>query len=369
MLVERLEIRLLDLPLVEPFIASHGTTTSRQIVVVRIETDRGHGWGECSALPEPTYTEEFAAGAFMVLEDELAPRLVGHSLAPEQVRSRLSVVGGNPMAKAALEMALLDAELRYRNISLAAWLGVTRSAVKAGAAVGIASPDAVARRVAALADEGFARVKIKIKPGHDQEVIGAVQAAAAGVELQVDGNGAYRADDHDHLVRLATSGVTTIEQPFAPGDTEAAARLVAASQVPIVADEAASSTSTVQRLERAGVLSGVSVKPPRLGGILAARDLHDRGRETELAMTAGGMLETGLGRGALAAVAALDGFTITGDVSPAGRWLAVDPWPDLVMAGDEIQVPSGPGIAPNPDLDHLEAQTLQHTELRFRRFR
>ena len=363
MLIERIELRLLALPLVEPFVAAHGTTSNREIVVVRIDTDRGHGWGECSALPEPTYTDEFAAGAFIVLDEELAPRLVGHRLDAAAVRSRLAVVGENPMAAAALEMALLDVELRMQRQPLAVRLGATTTAVPAGAAIGLGAPGEVAERAAALVAEGFERVKLKITPGHDLALVEAVRAAAPSAEIHLDGNGSYRPAEEGILGELAQSGIGAIEQPFAPTEVDAAARLVADSPVPIVADEAASSVAAIDRLRRAGALSGVSLKPPRLGGILAAVEAHDRCRSWGLAMTAGGMVETGLGRHALAAVAALGGFTLTGDVSPAGRWLRADPWSDVTMQAGKIDVPDGPGIAPDPDPDLLDEYTTRRAEL------
>ncbi|MCP3992305.1 MAG: o-succinylbenzoate synthase [Actinomycetia bacterium] len=359
MLVDRIELRLLNLPLVEPFVAAHGTMTTRELVVVRIETDSGHGWGECSALPEPTYSDEFAGGAFIILEDELGPRIVGHRLTAGDVLNRLAVVGGNPMAKAALEMALLDAELRADGTSLADHLGHGTTEVKAGAAVGLGSRDEVTERIADLVAEGFARVKLKIEPGHDQQVVEQIQAQVPGVEIQLDGNGSYRRDHVSLLTELATSGVTSIEQPFAPGDETTAAVLVEASPVPIVADEAATDLVTVDRLARHGVLSGVSIKPPGLGGIGAAISMHDRALGLGLALTAGGMVESGLGRHSLAAVAGLPGFTLTGDISPAGRWLASDPWPDLSMTDGTVSVPSGPGVAPEPDYESIDHHTIR----------
>jgi O-succinylbenzoate synthase len=359
MIVDHVELRLLSLPLVEPFAAAHGTMTSRDLVVVKVETEVGYGWGECSALPEPTYSDEFAAGAYLILEDELAPRLAGHHLQADDVQARLSFVVGNPMAKAALEMALLDAELRAAGRSLASRLGHGTTQVRAGAAVGLGSPDQVLERVAALAAEGFSRVKVKIEPGHDLHVVERIQAEIPTLEIQVDGNGSYRAS-HVALVReLASSGVTSIEQPFAPNDLASAALLVEASPVPIVADEAAIDPMIVDHLISQRALSGISVKPPRLGGVLPAVAMHDRGLAQGVALTVGGMVESGLGRHALAAVAGLPGFGLTGDLSPARRWLAQDPWPDLTMTDGIITIPTGPGVAPDPDHDLLDRHTVR----------
>ncbi|MGF1595871.1 MAG: enolase C-terminal domain-like protein [Acidimicrobiales bacterium] len=373
MLIERIELRLLDLPLVEPFAAAHGTIDRRTVVVVRIGTDGGSGWGECSALPEPTYSDEFAAGALAMIDEELGPRLVGHDLAAAEVAPRLAVVPGHPMATSALEMALLDVELRAASRSLAELLGATADRVPAGVALGLGPATETAERVVALAAAGFGRVKLKIAPGRDLEPVGAVldAVAAAGVvvDLHVDGNGSYRPRHLDRLIELASSGVSAVEQPLPPGELEAAVSLVAASPVPIVADEAASSAAEVRRLIRAGALSGVSVKPARLGGLLAARSLYDEAVAAGVALTAGGMVETGLGRHALVAMAALPGFGLTGDISPARRWLAADPWPDVVMTDGAVAVHRGPGVAPGPDPDELDRLTVKRSVVTARRRR
>jgi O-succinylbenzoate synthase len=370
MTIERIEVRLLALPLVESFAAAHGTTAVRHLVVVRAETAVGAGWGECAALPEPTYTDEFAAGAFAVLEEELAPRIVGHRVGVVGLGSHLSLVAANPMATAALEMAMLDLELRAAGRSLASRLGSDRpgaggpdgdGTVPAGAAVGLGTTAQVLDRVTSLAQAGFARMKLKIQPGHDLEVVTAVLERLPDLEVHVDGNGSFRRRHLGLLAELAAAGVGAVEQPFAPHDVDTSARLVASSPVPVVADEAATDVEAVERLWRAGALSGVSVKPPRLGGIAAARRMHDWCRQHGVHATAGGMMESGLGRHALAAVAGLPGFTLTGDVSPARRWLSVDPWPDLVMSGDRIEIPSRPGVAPDPDHEVLDRHTVAHT--------
>lgn len=376
MLIERVEVRLLSLPMREAFGAAHGTVQRREITVLRVVTDEGHGWGECAALTEATYSDEHAAAAFDVLAGTLLPRLVGHRLDAVAALARLADVPGHPMAKAAVEMALLDVALRSSSRSLASWLADDDAAgptvagppatVAAGAVVGLGSPSEVADRVSALAGEGFGRVKIKIMPGHDREVAAAVRACCPDLDLHADANGSYQAADLPLLASLGDQGLGALEQPFPSGRPGWAAELVAAttgSGLMVVADEAAVDIAAVQELHHRRALRGVAVKPSRLGGLAAARDLHRWCREAGLALTAGGMVETGLGRHALAALATLPGFTVTGDVSPAGRWLAADPWPDLVMAAGRIEVPATPGVAPDPDPDVLVHHTLRRAEL------
>ncbi|MEM8925221.1 MAG: o-succinylbenzoate synthase [Actinomycetota bacterium] len=368
-LVERAEVRLLALPLVEPFRAAHGALTERALVVVRIETDIGHGWGECSALPDPTYTGEWAADAFDRLGRDLLPLIVGQAVGPTEAVAALGE-HGQPMAAAAVEMALLDAALRAEGRSLASHLGVDDevTSVVAGAAVGLGTVAEVVASAERQAAAGFGRIKLKIQPGHDVDVVAAVVDAVPDVEVQVDGNGSFDATHLDALAGLGDLGVTAIEQPFAPDDVASAASLTERSSAPVVADEAAPDLNAVRALQRAGALGGVSIKPPRVGGLGRAVELHDLCRTSELKATAGGMIECGLGRRSLAALAALPAFTLAGDVSPAARWLKADPWPDLAMGAGEqhgrILVPDEPGVAPDPDPELLERLTVRRHVVR-----
>lgn len=375
--ISAFDAHLLDLPLVEPFAASHGTTTSRTVVAIRLVADGSVGWGECSALPAATYSPESAAGSYRLLTERMLPELLTGSWSAADPDGRLAELGGRwgqaPMAVAAVEMALLDAELTASGVPLANRLGAERARVPAGVSLGLDRPDAVVERAAGLVAEGYRRLKVKIQPGHDRAVLDALlgHPTIAGAEVQLDANGAYGVADIDLLVGLAEAGASALEQPLAPAEVEAAARLVerlaaspglavAGRTVPVVADEAVTTIDDADTLADRGALTGVSIKPARVGGLLAARTLHDHCRARDLTATAGGMLETGLGRHALAALAALPGFDLTGDLSPAARWLAADPWPDLTMADGSIEVPSGPGVAPEPDPELLAHHTVEH---------
>ncbi len=399
MLISTADAILLDLPLVEPFAAAHGTTRSRTVVIIRLEGEDGPvGWGECSALPAATYTAESAAGSYQLLTDHLLPTIVGQPLTVATLDPLRRQHADAPMAMAGIEMALIDAQLKTEHRSLAQWLGATSSTVPAGVSLGLAPVDQVATQARALVAEGYRRLKIKIEPGHDRAVVDAVRTdptirdlvaatedrrpdrdPTPNFELHLDGNGAYGADDVDLLVSLTSSGSTAgadvLEQPLAPAEVNAATQLVqrladrwsndsgGLGPVPVVADEAVATMGDVERLADRRAITGVSIKPARVGGLLAARAMHDRCRELGLRATAGGMLETGLGRRALASLAALPGFDLTGDLSPAGRWLATDPWPDLTMTAGQILVPDGPGVAPEPDLDLLDHHTVRRERL------
>lgn len=352
-------IRLLSLPTLDRLATAHDPEPSsdRELVVVElIDRDGRSGFGECAALNRVGYTHEWARGAFAQL-----------------VAGRTGPPPDAPMARAALEMAATDLvlvrqerplvdELAHRSPSGAA----AASTVRAGFVLPLADPAATLAAAHRFAEAGIDRLKLKIVPGRAIEVVSRLRDELPSVEVHLDGNGSFAIDDLDELLALDALGVTAIEQPFAVDDLAAAIELTAAVSGFVVADEAATDLAAVERLVEIGACSAVSIKPPRLGGLAATLVLHRWCLDNGLAATAGGMLESGLGRHALAAVSALPGFTLTGDLSPARRWLAADPWPDLTLVGGRITVPRQPGVAPPPDRDLLEQHTIDIARLALR---
>ncbi len=344
------EVRLLRLPGAATLAAAHDPAPNpdRELVVVRLtDADGANGWGECSALNTASYTHEWAEGAFELLATAAAGE--------REPFAQLDY----PMAAAAMEMAALDLSLRADGLSLAAHLGASHDRVPAGAVVGLGSVNDTLDAVERLAADGFGRIKLKIVPG-SLDVVLAVRRAFDELELQVDGNGSFDANAVDDLAALADDAdLDAIEQPFDADDLDAAADLVERSAVPVLADEPIDGHDDAMEIFEQAALSGIVVKPPKVGGIARAMELVDWASELGIPLAAGGMLESGLGRHALCAVAAVDGFTITGDVSPARRWLADDPWPDLDMHDGWIGVPTGPGVAPDPDEELLDRYTVR----------
>ncbi len=359
-----LEIRLLELPLRRPMVAAHGTTEVRQLLVVGLRTTDGViGWGECAALPEPTYSSEFAEAAMLTVRDHLAPRLLAGPVDPDDVGATSTDIVGHPMAKAAVEMAVIDAHLRAADQPLASALGVAGATVAWGGTVGEATMDDLVEQVGVLAEAGAHRVKLKIRPGHDVPVVATLAATFPDLELHGDANGAYGPGQIRRVIHAIEAGLRVVEQPFAPTELDAAAELVAAETGAFVlADEAATSLEAIELLRRRAAADGVVVKPGRLGGLRAAVEVIDRLGDHDLRIAVGGMIESGLGRAALAPLAALAPVDVTGDLSPAGQWLEADPFTDLTITDDgRIAVPNGPGITAAPDPDLLDELTVVHT--------
>ena len=359
--VDALEIRRVSLPLVEPFRTSFGVELERHAVLVRVLGTGPDGWGECVAMTEPLYSSEYADGAARVLRDHLAPRIVGRRLAAEDVSDALGAVRGHPMAKAAIEMAVLDAELRAEGRSLADRLGATRDRVPSGISIGItASVDELLALVSSHLDSGYLRVKLKIQPGWDLDPVRAVRERfGEDLALQVDANGAYTLDDAEHLANLDAFDLLLIEQPLAEDDLTGHAELARRMRTPVCLDESITSAARAAEAITLGACSVVNIKAGRVGGYLEAVRVHDVCLAAGVPVWCGGMLETGLGRAANVALAALPGFTRTGDLSASSRWFAEDLTVPLELEDGHLAVPAGPGLGVEPRADVLARVTTE----------
>ncbi|MFD4422972.1 o-succinylbenzoate synthase [Agromyces sp. NPDC058484] len=376
--IERIELHRLEVPLVRPFETSFGRETVREVLLVRVVTDAGEGWGECVAGRDPFYSGEYVDGAASVIERYLGPALLdvlggrgaresistgpgrpadaegpgtrGSSMPlAASVASTLSFVAGHRMAKGALEAAVLDAELRAQGRSMGEAFGAARDWVDCGVSVGIAPTlEELLDEVMGYVEEGYRRIKLKIRPGWDLVPVGAVRELLGrdGL-LQVDANTAYTADDISLLAGLDAFGLLLIEQPFAEEDLASHVRLAEACETPVCLDESILDVTTaVDAIER-GATSVVNIKAGRMGGYLEALRVHDACRALDVPVWCGGMLETGVGRAANVALAALPGFLLPGDTSASSRYFAEDLTEPFVLGeGDHrgrLRVPDGPG--------------------------
>ena len=360
------ELRRVALPLVAPFRTASGTHRERDILLVRVAGPDSEGWGECVAPSEPTYTSEHVDGAHDVLQRHLAPSLLAlPELTADGVADALAFVKGHAMAKAAIETAILDAELRASGTSFAQHLGGVRDAVDAGVSIGIAeSVPALLDAVAGYVDEGYRRVKLKIEPGWDLEPVRAVRERFGDdLPLQVDANTSYTLADADHLAQLDAFGLLLLEQPLDAEDLVGHAALAARLRTPICLDESVTSAGATATALRLGACSIVNIKPGRVGGYLEARRVHDLCVAADVPVWCGGMLETGLGRAGNVALAALPGFTLPGDTSASDRYFTQDLTPPFVLEDGRLRVPTGPGLGVEPLADVLADRTTSREHL------
>lgn len=365
--IEAIELHRIEVPLVRPFETSFGRETVREALLVHVRTDAGEGWGECVAGRDPFYSAEYVDGAASVIERYLGPALLaatpgagvhgeegpgrrGASLPlAASVAGTLGFVAGHRMAKGALEAAVLDAELRAQGRSMGEAFGAVREWVDCGVSVGIAPTlEELLDEVTGYLEAGYRRIKLKIKPGWDVVPVGAVrELMGRGGLLQVDANTAYTADDIPLLASLDAFELLLIEQPFAEEDLATHALLAAACETPVCLDESILDAATaVDAIER-GATSVVNIKPGRMGGYLEALRVHDACLALDVPVWCGGMLETGLGRAANVALAALPGFTLPGDTSASDRYYADDLTDPFVLGSGEhrgqLKVPDAPG--------------------------
>ncbi|HEY2301478.1 MAG TPA: o-succinylbenzoate synthase [Acidimicrobiales bacterium] len=341
------ELRRVRLPLVEPWRTALGIVTERDVWLVRTVFDGAEGWGECVAMGDPSYSAEYTEGAVDVLRRHLLPCLAASPgpLTGAEVAGVLHRVKGHPMAKAAIELAVLDAEGRAEGQPLAARLGATASRVAAGVAVGVTdSADALVRAVAERVAEGYTRVKLKIHPGWDLEPVQAVRASFGSLALQVDANGSYRPADAAALAALDPFELLCIEQPLADDDLIGHRELARTLRTPICLDESITSAAATRTAITLGACGVVNIKPGRVGGYLEAVRIHDLCVSHRIPVWCGGMLETGIGRAANLALAALEGFSLPGDLSASDRFYREDITEPVTLNPDgTIDVPSAPG--------------------------
>lgn len=363
MRIDRLELRLLRLPLVRPFQTSVGRTNSRPFVLVIVDSDGTRGYGECVADADPYYSSETTETAWHIIGDFLAPLVLGTRVDhPRDVYPAMAGVRGHNMAKAAVEMACWDAYARQAATPLCRLLGGARSAIPAGVSIGIeASHERLAERVALELAAGYRRVKVKIKPGWDVDVIDSIRTRFGTIPLMADANGAYTLSDAEHLARLDAYGLMMLEQPLAYDDLRDHACLQRRLRTPICLDESISSLRAGRDALDLGACRVVNVKPGRLGGLRESIALHDLCVSRGVPVWHGGMLETGIGRAHNVHLSTLPGFTLPGDVAASHRYYdpdLIEP-PFEVAADGTIAVPDGPGIGVNVIADRVERATLR----------
>jgi len=340
-----IELHRVAMPLVRPFETSFGRQFARDVLLVRVRSSVGDGWGECVAMADPVYSSEYVDGCEAVIRTYLAPALIAAAdVTAESVADLVGFVIGHRMAKAAVETAVLDAQTRAEGVSFGDYFGADRDAVDCGVSVGIAtSIDELLTEVDGYVREGYRRIKLKIKPGWDLEPVRAVRELIGETALQVDANTAYTRADIEHLGRLDAFDLLLIEQPFVEDDILTHIALARAITTPVCLDESiVNAEVAIDAIER-GATSIVNIKAGRVGGYLEAVRVHDVCAELGVAVWCGGMLETGVGRAANVALAAMANFTLPGDTSASSRYFAEDLTEPFVLVDGQLRVPTGPG--------------------------
>lgn len=362
MTIEAIELWRGKIDLVSPFRTSFGTETFRDLLYVRLVGDKNAGWGECVAMSTPNYSSEYLENCVQVISQFLVPLIKGETTAESFIASA-APIRGNYMSKACVEAALLDVQLRDQEISLAKFLGATKSRVASGVSVGIqATLSDLVRVVGEYIAQGYLRIKLKIEPGSDIELVRIVRKEfGEDLMLQVDANAAYTRSDSVHLKQLDAFNLLLIEQPLAEDDLAGHVELARVINTPVCLDESIISLDTARGALDLGACSVINIKPGRVGGYLEAKKIHDFCLARNVPVWCGGMLETGIGRAANLALAALPGFTLPGDISASARYFARDITEPFVLNDGYIDVPTGPGIGVEPLAEMLATLTKSVT--------
>lgn len=367
MYIERIELHHINMPLVTPFETSFGREVTRPCILVACHVEGQTGWGECVASLGPWYSYETIETAWHTLKDFLAPMLLGQDLeSPFDVANRFKTVRGHPMAKAAVESAVWDLTARREGQSLVQLLGGQRDRVPVGVSVGIEPTlGGLLDRVSQYVDQGYGRVKLKIRPGQDVLPVRAVRERWPDLPLQVDANSAYTLADLPILRELDQFELLLIEQPLHFDDIVDHARLQAQVRTPICLDESIHSAEHARWALDIGACQVINVKVGRVGGMAAAVAIHDMCAARKVPVWCGGMLETNVGRAANVALATLPNFTLPGDISASARYYDLDiAAPDFVLNDDStVSVPVGTGTGVELIPERLAAVRLRQLEL------
>jgi O-succinylbenzoate synthase len=363
-IISSVELREIRLPLIHFFETSFGRTTERRIVLVRMaDKDGAEGWGECTAGEGPFYSDEWTETAWATLEQFLAPMVLGETVeSAGQIFQLMKPVRGHRMAKAALESACWDLEAKKAGVPLWKHLGGVQTEIPCGVSIGIQNtPEALLAKIETELSAGYQRIKIKIKPGWDVNILEQVRRRFPDIRLMADANSAYTLSDVALFKALDQFDLMMIEQPLAHNDIFDHARLQDQIRTPICLDESIHSSEDAQHAIalRSGRI--INVKLGRVGGHSQAKELERVCREHQIPVWCGGMLESGIGRAHNIAMATLEGFTLPGDVSASSRYWhedIIDP-PVTVSGSGTIAAPVGAGIGFEVNLSRVDSLTVR----------
>lgn len=368
MRIERIDLIHISQMLVSPFVTSFGPQQKRDCLLVTIHGEGLAGWGECVATNDPGYSYETVGTAWHILADFLIPALVGRTLAgPEELAPALKFVRGHPLAKAALDQAVWDLSAQRDGLSLAAKLAAPyvegpRDRVKVGVSIGIQpSIERTLDVIQGYYDDGYRRIKLKIKPGHDLPLAEAARGAFPDLPIMLDANSAYTLADAPVFRAMDDLNLLMLEQPLGYEDIYDHSLLRPQIASPLCLDESIHSADHARFALAIGACDIINVKPSRVAGWTEARRIHDLCRAAGMPLWVGGMLETGVGRAAQLALASLPGFTLPGDISATDRYYEHDITEPFVLNREDstITVPSGPGLGVTVDQRQLEAVTIR----------
>ena len=364
MKIERIILRQLRLPLVHFFETSFSRTYERQIVIVEVISEGVSGWGEITAGEHPFYNEEWTEAAWLIARDYVAPRLIGRGFQnAKEVDALTRHIRGHNMARGGVEAAVWDLQARRNNNPL--WKeigGGARREIPCGVSIGI--QDTVEQLIEKIECElaaGYQRIKMKIKPGWDVDVVRRIRERFPTIRLMADANSAYTLNDAPRLNQLDDFYLMMIEQPLAHDDIIDHATLQPHLHTPICLDECIRSAHHAEQAIAMKACGIINIKLGRVGGFAEAKRLHDVCEAASIPVWCGGMLEAGIGRAHNIALSTLPNFTLPGDVSASNRYWKRDiisPPVEITPQGT-IAIRDQPGFGYDLDMDFMRHVTVR----------
>lgn len=362
MIIQEVMLRQLKMTMKQPFSTSFGTLQDKDFLLLEVKDENGNsGWGESVAFYSPWYSEETVKTTLHMLEDFLIPAILQKQLAhPDEVSQLFSHIRKNNMAKAALEGAVWDLYAKRKGRSLAEALGGNREKIEVGVSIGIQkSVEDLISVIGRFVNEGYKRIKIKIKPGWDVDVIREIRKAFPDVPLMADANSAYTLEDLELLKQLDEFNLLMIEQPLAYDDIVDHATLQKAIKTPICLDESIHSFEDTRKAIELGSCKIINIKIGRVGGLTEAKRIHDYCLQNGIQVWCGGMLEAGIGRAHNIALTSLANFVLPGDTAGSSNYWEKDIIePEVIVNDGYIAVPDKPGIGYAPDMETIRQYTV-----------
>lgn len=366
MKIKEIKLHQLLMDMKNPFTTSFGTQQQRFITIVEvIDQDGTSGFGECVSGEDPLYSEEFMDASLIAIKKYFGPLVIGKALAhPDEVWELYKPFKRNNMAKACIEGAVWDLYAKQQGITLAKALGGEKETVDVGVSLGLEDTDeTLLEKIGEKVEEGYKRIKVKIKPGRDVEMVRRIREVYPDIPLMVDANSAYTLDDIDTLKGLDEFNLMMIEQPLMAGDLIDHAKLQKEIKTPVCLDESIDSYEAAQAAIELGSCKIINVKVGRVGGLTQSLKIHDLAAKHDIPLWCGGMLEAGVGRLHNVAITALSNFILPGDTASSSRyWYEDIITPEVVAENGVVNISDKPGIGADVDFDKMK-QYLVKTEV------
>lgn len=363
MQIKEVNVRKMKMTMKHPFTTSFGTFQEKDFLLLEVKDELGNsGWGESVAFHSPWYSEETVETNLHMIRDFLAPLVlegeIGH---PDEVSERFANLRKNNMAKSTVEGAIWDLYAKRNGMTLAEALGGKSERIEVGISIGInENMDALVETVRGFIEEGYKRIKVKIKPGFDLEVMRELRKQFPDMPMMADANSAYRLEDLGVLKQLDEFGLMMIEQPLASDDIIDHAKLQSELKTPICLDESIHSLEDARKAVELGSTKIINIKIGRVGGLTEAKKIHDYCLAQDIPVWCGGMLESGIGRAHNVALTTLPNFVMPGDTAGSSRYWEEDViTPEVTVEDGFITVPTEHGIGYGINQEALDRFTVE----------